>query len=1493
MLTAIEDSRQSQAELSAELGERVRQAVEILIKESVSADKDLSVRDELRVNERDIYVAATRLVMRLVVVLFAEARDLLPRSQPFYHDSYGLQGLREQLDRVSGGRSATLRHRRSAWLRVLALFRMIHEGSPIPDLQVPRYGGKLFVSGDSEANDAVRRALTLFEDYQSAPNDAAVFDILKLLTRSRIKIRQGRGSRWVEAPVDFSDFSSEYIGILYEGLLDYELRQAEADSPIVFLGIGNEPALPLTRLEGMSDANLSSLLEKFKQTNEPGEEEESEEALEPDEAATEDVDTDEDLDEELEEIDETIIDESVDDLALDFRNRAIAWAERAVKVGNLVRRPRTQADAARAEYDRKVGRAAKSLISRLILPGQWYLVRWGGTRKGSGTFYTRPQLAVPTMRRTLEPLVYSTNAETGVLEPRRPEEILSLKVCDPAMGSGSFLVGALRYLSEALYSSLMFHDRIDSSKTLPQMLGLVSEARLGDERLPLEPDHEDFDGRLKARLKRYVVERCLYGVDLNEVAVELGRLALWIETMDRDLPFEFLYHKLKRGNALVGCWFDRFRDYPVMAWLREGGDKNHNNFVHHFREKEGRGGNVSEVGDVWTQNIKDFLNDRIKPQMPAFINSRRTDTFDFQSEGYSAEGLHDDALHLFEQLHDLPMYETGNREQLYREQFTDNPQLKKLKSAFDAWCAVWFWRGDKLASVPKPDDLYFLDDDTRAEVERLAHEIGFFHWEIEFPDVFAAGGGGFDAVIGNPPWEIQKPNSKEFFSNIDPLYRTYGKQDAVRKQKEYFENEETTETAWLDYNARFKSMSNWVKYVGTPFGDPREPKPFSDPREYEEATFSISRGNENIRLHDAWREQRETNKSYSDPLHPFRFQGSADINTYKMFLELAHNLLRQAGRLGLIVSAGVYIDKGSSTLRGLFLDRASWEWLFSFTNRERIFDIHLDYKFCPIIVEKGGRTIFVRAAFMQRSVSAWENAEHIVFDYYKEQIEEFSPYSKAIIELQSARDLKVLQEIYSSGSLLGNESESGWKIRYGTEFHMTNDSKLFPSLEKWQAEEFSADEYGHWLKGPWQPYVGETSVLQRARNLILSHDGIGAINLEDIEGVALPLYQGAMVFNFDFRYSEYAGGAGQQTSWRHLSWDEKKILPQFLMDLRSYRERVNSKRQKIGFRGISNPTNQRTFVATLIPDFPCGNMLPAFNFSSSDPLHSCSLSAILNSLVFDYQVRVRFAGGTGAVAMTLSGMNETRVLVSSLRLLRIGFFSARLCLNDTIFADEWLSLLKTVNSKNQKWKSLWAITPYERLRLRCILDAAMAELYGLEIEDFTWILKDCDYSIEQIRSTDVAKTLDAKGFWRVDKELEPELRQTVLSLVAFQELKRIGLEEFLNLNDGEGWMLPETLRLADYGLGHDVRAERHQPVASRLGERFMNWQLQGTPEESWEECARHAENIARIRGEFVEDGNSDEDQPEGPNEPGPTNLFGDPLPTDLFGNMIYKKNKRK
>jgi len=1475
LITAINASRQGQAELSDVLGERVRKAVELLIESSSSGISQLLEGNcaGTTLTPRHFYIAATRTIMRLVIILFAEARDLLPRENGIYHNSYGIQGLREQLDRLSGGRGAErLRSSESAWARVLALFRLVYLGSAHEKLPIPAYGGSLFAPSDRHADDPILIALSAFENLANCPSDAVVHKILELLTRSKVKVRQGRGSTWVEAPMDFSDLSSEYIGILYEGLLDFELRQADRDQPMVFLNLGDQPVLPLTRLENMTDKAIASLVEKLKQKDKSNSEDE-------DTVSDDEVEEVEELEEEVEESDLDVeLDSSGDsegDRYQQVMARSQAWAERAVKVGKLVSgrlKGKAYEDAAR--------QLAKALVVRVVLPEAWYLVRWGGTRKGSGTFYTRPQLAVPTVRQTLLSLVY----EDGGLIPKPPEIILSLKICDPAMGSGSFPVAAVRFLTEALYASLWHYGKIEAhgDRTLCRLADGTGTNSLLQETLPVLPDHPDFEERLKARLKRYVVERCIYGVDLDPLAVELAKMALWIETMDRSLAFGFLDHKLKCGNALVGCWFDQFREYPVMAWERKGGDETHKP-VHHFRENKGK-----QVGDKWTQAIKDLRNGEVKEQLKGYLEVLNPQMRLNIPEVYlpePPEQIYAQALELFNKLHG-DLHQPDYQQEQYKLGIEKSDAFQKLRQAFDLWCAIWFWSGqylDKDLIAPTPNHFFNPSEQVRKIANNIAKEYRFFHWEIEFPDVFSPsplqGEGlgvrvaGFDAVIGNPPWEIQKPNSKEFFSNIDPLYRTYGKQEALDYQKQYFTNNPQIETDWIAYNDRLKALGNYFKYAGFAFGDPTVGDGFTLSRKKPES--------EN--LHDLWRERRQKYHSYAEKIHPFRYQGSADINTYKLFLEFGLGILRSGGKLGLIVPSGVYTDKGSTDLRTLFLERNQWEWLFGFENRDGIFNIHRSFKFCPVIVIKGGKTENIKATFMQRSLSTWENPDRYVLNYPAARVAQFSPNSKAILEIRSDRDLLVLEKMYANGILLGDQSDRGWGIQYAREFDMTNDSKLFPPRPQWEAKGYRADEYGHWLKGDWFELAGTVP-----DDAILSSDRTHYIKISNVEDVALPLYQGVMINQFDFSQKGWISGTGARAVWQEIDFESKVIKPQYLMGLKSlvYDSPKGYLNPKIAYRRIGRTTDTITTISTYLNILPAGDSLFFFRSSLHSSIDCLMIVGFFGTFAFDYQVRTRLGG----VNLSEFVMSET-ALASRNKLSKIQNSFIRIVSSLSIphqsFACDWQKLSAYVSQK-YNWYSLWAITPYERLRLRSILDAIVAELYGLEIEDFAWILKDSDLPKEQINDKTYSRTLDAKGFWRIDKDKDPELRHTVLSQIAFQEIKKIGLEAFLNLNNGEGWMIPDQLRLADYGLGHDDRAQTHQPVAERLGARYLDWQLQPTPEASWLECERHAANLQKLLGN-----NPTPNSPTPNAPPIQTDLFGNPLQTDLFGNIIDSQAGKK
>ena len=355
--------------------------------------------------------------------------------------------------------------------------------------------------------------------------------------------------------------------------------------------------------------------------------------------------------------------------------------------------------------------------------------------------------------------------------------------------------------------------------------------------------------------------------------------------------------------------------------------------------------------------------------------------------------------------------------------------------------------------------------------------------------------------------------------------------------------------------------------------------------------------------------------------------------------------------------------------------------------------------------------------------------------------------------------------------------------------------------------------------------------------VILSREGDAWIWEDRIEDIALPLYEGRMIGQFDFSEKGWVSGKGRGAVWRDIPRPSEHLEPQYLMCHEHHKS--TGLGPKLAIMNISSSTNSRTMVVSVVAAMPCGHSIGVLRCF---PSNCVPLSAVLNSFVYDFALRVRFSGLNASWFI----LAETPLLPAdnSRVLRRISRLSTSMGIPRPFLSRFPISLGAS---------SARGVTDHEQMRRRIVLDVLIATAFGLGSEELHHVLHSCDLP----RSTISDAQLNSKGFWRVDKEVDPELRHTVLTLIGFRELESKikasdgnlgkGIKAFLAQNHGEGWMLPETLRLADLSLGHDDHAKHPQPVASRLGPRFYDWQLVQTADESWRECHLHARNLLGAR----------------------------------------------
>jgi hypothetical protein len=651
--TLFAKSLEHQGGVTETLGEQVRTAIEVLVQALDRADIDRN-RELLKgISPPQLYEAGLTVMMRLVVLLCAEERGLLLLGESLYDQNYAVSTLRSQLleDKLQFG-DEVLERRHDAWSRLLALFRGVYGGINYEGLRLPPLGGSLF-DPDRFPFLEGRLAGTSWRGTPAEPLPIDNRTVLLLL--NALQVLEHRAGAQL---LSYEALDVEQIGHVYEGLLERTVMRV----PELTLGLAGSkrstnPTAGVRELEKLSPDALVEHLQELTGR--------SEAAL------------------------RSALSKPVDE---DHFHRILIACNNDRKTADQVR--------PFAHLLRK-----DSWGDPLIYPTDAFTVGMSAGRRETGSHYTPKALTEPIVQHTLEPLVYVGPAQ-GLPQDKwklkSPSDLLGLKICDMAMGSAAFLVQTCRWLGDRLVESWDIEE--NNGKVISFEGEVLNEAGRS-ELLP----HDKGERILIAR--RLIASRCLYGVDINPMAVELAKLSLWLITLMKGRPFDFLDHALKCGDSLLG---------------------------------------VSSV-----QQIENFS---LRPgdRQVTFATANLSRYVDEASAKRRA-------------LEDLPGNDCSQIETKNRLHAEAEAATAKVKAAAD--CLIAFelrglggdaYEDQRTEEAEKVQLLMKRDADEsirnlQSAINNLnahAHEQlrgrRPFHWPVEFPEVF--GRGGFDAFVGNPPY---------------------------------------------------------------------------------------------------------------------------------------------------------------------------------------------------------------------------------------------------------------------------------------------------------------------------------------------------------------------------------------------------------------------------------------------------------------------------------------------------------------------------------------------------------------------------------------------------------------------------------------------------------------------------------------------------------------------------------------------------------------------
>ncbi|EKD69020.1 MAG: hypothetical protein ACD_47C00306G0001, partial [uncultured bacterium] len=669
---------------------------------------------------------------------------------------------------------------------------------------------------------------------------------------------------------------------------------------------------------------------------------------------------------------------------------------------------------------------------------------------------------------------------------------------------------------------------------------------------------------------RDIAGHCIYGVDLNPMAVELCKVNLWMEALEPGKPLSFLEHHIKCGSSLVGAT-------PKLLY---GAPKKYVNGKYELYE----GGIPDDAFNTIEGDDKKYCSE-LKKLNKSQKDGAQKDLFDDGGAAVSNE-----LSNKYENLDNSDDSDLGHVREKSRkyDEILNSFDYIHERMICDAWCSAFVWNKSKIggaANIPMTnalltrirDNFKNVDVAILNEIKRLRDQYKFFHWHIEFPDVFrpAAPGvkaeneemgwnGGFDCVLGNPPWEQLQLDPQEFFAVFSTEIANAANM-AVRERK----------------ISQLKDLN---------------PKLYS---QYTEA----------LRIMEGV--QHFVHNSSRFPLTSF-----GRLNTAPLFVELSQTLISTIGRVGIIVPSGIATDSFNQHYFKAIVEQGRLVSLYDFENRQKLFqavDSRMKFSLLTLTgLERPSKSGADFAFFLYQTEDLSDPEK--IFKLSKEDIELINPNTRTCPVFRTRRDAEITKAICRRVPVLVNENKVGgnpWGFDGMLMFMMNTASHMFRTRTQLEAEGWHL--IGNVFHSP-----------SHARNGgKVEGDGSAAPQCY------LPLYEAKMVHHYDHRWATYING----TDTRDLTLEEKatpnfQILPRYWVPKTEVAERLKDRWSHgwlLGWRDITNTTNERTVIAGVISRVGVGNQFPLM-LLNSNPINIAALSANLTSFAFDFVARQKCGG---------------------------------------------------------------------------------------------------------------------------------------------------------------------------------------------------------------------------------------------------------------------------